>query len=184
MNLFQKTPVFSLSLLFWLHQVGVQDTCISFLSHLLISLFPVIYFDLSITRIPDNSNFFRFTQKVLSGVDCMLEHTKRQVKSFFFRYVFSPKSLFIFIYYLRPHPYAQWETIGDKGDINITVLRTNALLVGALISKGNVSVSIARKNWTYSEEICNKFPCTELISFWNLEKVFAQRRMDMQLARQ
>ena len=64
MNLFQKTPVFSLSLFFWLHEVSVQDTCISFLFHLLISLFPVIYFDLSITRIPDNSNFFRFTQKV------------------------------------------------------------------------------------------------------------------------
>ena len=36
----------------------MQDICISFLSHLLISLFPVIYFDLSITRIPDKLELF------------------------------------------------------------------------------------------------------------------------------
>ena len=53
-----KTPLFSLSLFFWLHEVSVQDICISFLSHLLISLFPVIYFDLSITRIPDKLELF------------------------------------------------------------------------------------------------------------------------------
>ena len=77
----------------------------------------------------------------------MLEHTKRQVKSFFFSVMcfFLKLSLSLSIIYDPTHAHnrRQW---GDKGDINITVLRNNALLVGALISKGNVSVSIARKN--------------------------------------
>ena len=135
MNLFQKTPVFSLSLLFWLHEVGVQDTCISFLSHLLISLFPVIYFDLSITRIPDNSNSFRFTQKVLVIRSWLYVGAyETSSKKFFFRYVFSPKSLFIFIYYLRQRRHQHH----------------------CFKNQCASSVSIAWRNWTYSEEICNK----------------------------
>ena len=38
--------------------------------HLLICLFPVIYFKLSVTQTPDNSNFFWFPKFELSGVNC------------------------------------------------------------------------------------------------------------------